>query len=178
MIFFKKELKLLCKPAGERVNTGDHTPVHSRPYQIAPRWFEPLKKEVNTLLEAGIISHSTSPWSSPIITEAKSDGSVRLCVDYRGLNALTTADPYQMPLIEQVLNVLAEAVVLSKLDLNKGFHQVPIVTEDRPLKLPFPRHGRNSTITACRLVSKMALLYFKGCLIECCLILWNLLEFT
>ena len=29
------------------INTGDHTPVHSRPYQIAPKWFEPLKKEVN-----------------------------------------------------------------------------------------------------------------------------------
>ena len=59
------------------------------------------------------------------------DRSVRLCVDYRGLNALTTADPYQMPLIKQVLNDLAEAVVLSKLDLNKGFHQVPIVVRDR-----------------------------------------------
>ena len=94
------------------IDTGDHTPVHSRPYQITPKWFESLKKEVNTLLEAGIISHSTSPWSSPIVTVAKSDGSVRLCVDYRGLNALTTADPYQMPLIEQVLNNLAEAVFL------------------------------------------------------------------
>ena len=43
-----------------KIDTGDHTPVLSRPYQITPKWFEPLKKEVNTLLEAGIISHSTS----------------------------------------------------------------------------------------------------------------------
>ena len=56
-----------------------------------------IKKEVNTLLEVGINSHSTSPWSSPIVTVAMSDGSVRLCVDYCGLNALTTADPTKCP---------------------------------------------------------------------------------
>ena len=61
---------------------------------------------------------------------AKPDGSVHLCVDYRAPNALTVVDPNQMPLIEQVLDILARAKVLSKLDLKKGFHQVPSAAED------------------------------------------------
>ncbi len=113
------------------IETGNSAPVRSKPYFIVPKWFEPLRKEVDSLLQAGIIQRSESPWSSPIVTVAKPNGSVRLCVDYRALNALTQPDPYQMPLIEHILDTLACAQFLSKLDLNKGFHQVQIRVEDR-----------------------------------------------
>ncbi len=113
------------------IETGNSAPVRSKPYFIVPKWFEPLRKEVDSLLQAGIIQRSESPWSSPIVTVAKPNGSVRLCVDYRALNALTQPDPYQMPLIEHILDTLASAQYLSKLDLNKGFHQVQIRVEDR-----------------------------------------------
>ena len=46
------------------------------------------------------------------------------------MNAITQPDPYQMPLIEEILDMLASARFISKVDLNKGFHQIPIVPED------------------------------------------------
>ena len=55
-------------------------------------------------VRAGIVVPSTSPWSSPTVPIQKSDGSVRLCIDYRKLNAVTVPDPYCMPLIEEILD--------------------------------------------------------------------------
>ena len=63
---------------------------------------------------------------------AKKDGGVSLCVYYRGLNAVTLADPYQMPLIEEILDTLTPALFMSKIDVNKGFHQIYIQEQDKP----------------------------------------------
>ena len=48
------------------------------------------------------------------------------------MNAITVADPYQMPLIEEILDRLATAKFISKVDLNKGFHQIPVEVGDKP----------------------------------------------
>ena len=48
---------------------------------------------------------------------------VRICIDFRAINSVTQPDPYQMPLIEEILETLASAKFISKIDLNKGFHQ-------------------------------------------------------
>ena len=53
-----------------------------------------------------------------------------MCVDFRAVNSLTSPDPYQMPRIDEILDRLAEAKFLSKIDLTKGFHQIPIDPED------------------------------------------------
>ena len=60
------------------------------------------------------------------MTVGKKDGGVRLCIDFRAVNGITQPDPYQMPLIEEVLEHLATARFISKIDLNKGFYQIPI----------------------------------------------------
>ena len=112
------------------INTGDHPPVSSHPYRIAPRYKEEVRAQINQLLELGILQPSTSPWSSSIVTVKKKDGKIRICVDYRAVNAITAPDPYQMPLIEELLDLLGSAKFISKVDLNKGFHQIPIVAPD------------------------------------------------
>ena len=112
------------------VNTKDSPPLKSAPYRLAPAWKDQLKAEVKNLAEAGIIQPSTSPWSSPIIPVRKKDGSVRLCVDFRRINKETVPDPYLMPRVEEIIDCLGEAKYLSVLDLNKGFHQVPMKPED------------------------------------------------
>ena len=56
----------------------------------------------------------------------KKDGGVGICIDFRAINSVTQPDPYQMPLIEEILETLASAKFISKIDLNKGFHQIPI----------------------------------------------------
>ena len=56
----------------------------------------------------------------------KTDGTIRLCIDFRQLNKVTVPDPYHMPRVDDLLDELAEAKWMSKLDLNKGFYQVPL----------------------------------------------------
>ena len=112
------------------INTGDHPPVSSHPYRIAPRYREEVKAQINQLLQLGILQPSASPWSSSIVTVKKKDGGIRICIDYRAVNAITTPDPYQMPLIEELLDLLGAAKFISKVDLNKGFHQIPISSTD------------------------------------------------
>ena len=111
--------------------TGEHEPVRSHPYRIPPRWKEEVKGQIDQLLKLGIIRPSVSPWSSSVVTVGKKDGGVRICIDFRAVNSITQPDPYQMPLIEEILDMLAAAKFISKIDLNKGFHQIPIEPGDR-----------------------------------------------
>ena len=113
-----------------QINTEGHTPVSNHPYRIAPKWKQEVKAQLDQLLQLGIIRPSVSPWSSSVITVKKKDGGVRICIDFRAVNAITQPDPYQMPLIEEILDRLAAAKFISKVDLNKGFHQIPISKED------------------------------------------------
>ena len=102
------------------------SPVRSYPYRIVPGWKDDLKAEVMKLLKQGIIQPSQSPWTSPMVPVSKSNGSIRLCIDYRKLNAATMDDPYEMPRIGDLLDEVAEARWISKLDLNQGFYQIPM----------------------------------------------------
>ena len=130
--------EVLCAKPGRTgatklcIRTGDHEPVRSHIYRIPPRWKEEVGSQIDQLLELGIIRPSTSPWSSSIVTVGKKDGGVRICVDYRAVNAVTVPDPYQIPLIEEILDMLASARFISKIDLTKGFHQIPIDPPDCP----------------------------------------------
>ena len=112
------------------IRTGSHAPVRSPFYRIPPRWREQVKSQIDQLLEWGIIRPSTSPWASSIVCADKKDGSVRICVDFRAVNAVTDPDPYQLPLIDEILEMLATAKFISKVDLTKGFHQIPISPSD------------------------------------------------
>ena len=96
--------------------------------RIPPRWKEEVRVQIDQLLRLGIIRPSTSS----VVTVKKKDGGIRICVDFRAVNAITQPDPYLMPLIEEILAMLASAKFISKVDLNKGFHQIPIVDKDIP----------------------------------------------
>ena len=84
------------------ITTEGHDPVRSHPYRIPPRWKEEVRVQIDQLLSLGIIRPSVSPWSSSVVTVKKKDGGVRICVDFRAVNAITQPDPYQMPLIEEI----------------------------------------------------------------------------
>ena len=114
------------------INTEGHDPSWTPPHRIAPAWREPLKEEVKSWLEQGIIRPSNSPWSSPVVPIRKPDGSLRLCVDYRKLNKITTPDPYPIPRIDDLIDELNSAKYLTKIDLNKGFLQIPVNPRDQP----------------------------------------------
>jgi hypothetical protein len=98
---------------------------------VAKAWEEEVRTEIKSMLELGVIEPCRSPWASPIVTVAKKDGSLRLCIDYRKLNSVTADDPYQMPRVEEMLDRLGQAEFISTIDLAKGYYQVPVRKEDQ-----------------------------------------------
>ena len=81
-------------------------------------------------LEKGFIQPSKSPAGAPILFVKKKDGSLRLCVDYRGLNKLTVRNRYPLPLIPELLDRLRIARVFSKIDLRGTYNLVRIKPGD------------------------------------------------
>ena len=108
------------------INTGDAAPRKSHPYRVPNKLKEGVRAEVEKLVEMGIVVPSTSPWASPVVPVSKGDGTVRVCVDYRKLNEVTTADPYYMATMDEILERVGGSKVVSKIDLAKGFYQVEV----------------------------------------------------
>jgi transposase InsO family protein len=113
------------------IDTGDTLPIASRFRRLTPERLVIAKREFETLLQAGIISPSKSPWSSPLHMAPKQDQSVRPCGDYRLLNNATRRDAYPLPHIHDFTALLAGATVFSKIDLVKAYHIIPIRQSDR-----------------------------------------------
>ena len=113
----------VCKMS---IGTGEAEPRASHPYRIPNKLKEGVRQEIEKLVDLGIVVPSTSPWASPVVPVPKKDGSVRVCIDYRKLNNVTTADPYYMTTLEEILERVGESRVMSKLDLAKGFYQVEV----------------------------------------------------
>ncbi|XP_076038423.1 uncharacterized protein LOC143023698 [Oratosquilla oratoria] len=78
---------------------------------------EYVREEVQRLQEVGIVEPSSSPWASPVVLVPKPDGSMRLCIDYRKLNAVTEPDNYPLPRIDDVIDDVGRAQWVTKLDL-------------------------------------------------------------
>ena len=100
-----------------------------------------MKKQLEELLEKGFIRPSSSPWGSPAIFVKKTDGTLRMCVDYRPLNAVTIKNKYLLPHIDTLFDQLAGAKVFSKIDLRSGYHQIKIRPQDIPKTTFSTRYG-------------------------------------
>ncbi|CAF3091095.1 unnamed protein product, partial [Rotaria socialis] len=114
------------------IDTGTHRPVHTPPYRKSNKDQETLRKETDKLMGSGIIEHSTSPWSSPVVLVKKKDGTTRFCVDYRRLNQITTKDAFPLPRIDDIYDQLTTATYFTKFDFKAGYFQVPLDKSDRP----------------------------------------------
>jgi hypothetical protein len=77
-------------------------------------------------MEAGLIRPSYSEFGSPILFVRTTDGSLRLCIDYRGLNEVTRKDAYPLPRVNDTLDELKDANFYTHLDLASGFLQVRV----------------------------------------------------
>ena len=85
-----------------------------------------LREYIDENLAKGFIRHSKSPAASPILFVKKKDGTLRLCVDYRGLNKVTVRNRYPLPLIPELLDRLRTGRVFSKIDLRGAYNLVRI----------------------------------------------------
>ena len=112
------------------INTGNAPPINQRAYRVSEKEKDVAKREIIKMLTLGIIRPSSSSWASPIVLVKKKDGTMRFCVDYRKLNAVTARDVYPLPRIEELLNYLKGKKFFSLCDAIYGFWQVPIVEGD------------------------------------------------
>jgi hypothetical protein len=114
-------------------------PVNVRPYHYAPALKSEIEKQVQDMLEVGLIQPSSSSFSSLVILVKKKDASYWFCVDYRHLNAITLKGQHSVPIINEFLVELHGASWFSSLDLCAGFHQIPMC-EDDYYKTAFQTH--------------------------------------
>ncbi|WVZ93557.1 hypothetical protein U9M48_039527, partial [Paspalum notatum var. saurae] len=105
-------------------------PVISRPYHYSPLHKYEIGRQIKVLLEQGYIVHSK-----------KKDGTWRICVDYRCLNAITVKNRFPIPLVEEILDELVGSTHFTKLDLTTSYHQVRMMPQDEHKTVFKTHHG-------------------------------------
>lgn len=104
-----------------------HKPV----YRLSEKELAELKAQLEDLIDRGFITPSTSPYAAPVLFVPKKDGTSRMVIDYRLLNAITIKNRYPLPRIDELMDRLQGAKVFSKIDLASGYHQIKVAEADQ-----------------------------------------------
>ena len=105
----------------------DVVPVSAPAYPLGLIKCTAMRTQMRELIDKGWVVPSESPWASPILLVPKDEGKkLRMCIDYRNLNALTKKDSFPLPRLDVMLHKSAGATIFSKLDLASGFHQIAV----------------------------------------------------
>ena len=108
-------------------------PIQSRPYRLNPVLSKQVDAILDSYLAAGLIQHSTSPWSSPLVCVPKNSGGIRITVNYQKVNKVTEIPQIAIPRVDEVLDTLGSGSVFSVFDLFSGFTQLTIHPDTTPL---------------------------------------------
>ena len=118
------------------IDTGDAEPVNILSYKLSIIKQDELRRQVKILFEKGLIRPSKNPWGFPVVFVKKGHQKPtepkewRMYVDFRMLNIRTKKNTYPLPLIEDCLNDIGNAIYISKFDLTMGYHQVRVRQQD------------------------------------------------
>ena len=108
-------------------------PVTSRPHRVNLVLAEELDTSLNEYLAAGLVEHSTSPYSSPLVVISKKSGGMRITVNYKKLNQISSLSQLPTPRMDQVLDCLGKGRVFSLFDLVSSFQQISAHKDTFPL---------------------------------------------
>lgn len=123
---------LPCSSMAEHTITlKDTKPINNTSYKPPEAHRHEISRQINEMLNKRIITHSKSPYNSPIwVVPKKADASGkkkwRIVIDFRKLNEKTDQDAYPLPVIEDILDHLGKSKYFSCFDLSSGFHQIPM----------------------------------------------------
>ena len=107
------------------------TPIRLPPYCIPHAYCNVVRSKLQQMETDGVIEPSNSEWAFPIVLVRNKDGSLRMCVDYRHLNAAAETDAYPMPRVDDLIDSLGDAKYVPTLDLARGYWQVPVQDSSR-----------------------------------------------
>ena len=119
----------------------DERPIKQHPYCLNPVKAEIVKKEIDYMLDNNLVVKSKSSWSSLVVLVDKEDNQHRLCVDYRKVNSVTKPDNYPLPRVIDCLDAVGAATCITKLDMLKGYWQVPLTPRAREISAFVTPHG-------------------------------------
>ena len=133
-VFSQHEFDLGCTSAVEHdIKLLPGPTIRDRPRPIPSKDFEDARQHIQSLLDAGIIKPSYSPYASPVVLVRKKSGKLRLTIDYRKINARTIRDSYPIPKIEDMFAALSGSKWFCTMDLKMGFHQIPMAESSKDI---------------------------------------------
>ena len=115
-----------CDTMKHVIDTGTSAPIKQKYRRLNPPVKDKVNEELIRMEKQGVIERSISPWCSPLVPVRKKDGRIRICIDFRKLNAVTKFNSYPLPNIEDNLCQFSGARYFSTLDLLSGYHQVAL----------------------------------------------------
>ena len=121
--------------------TPDAKPQRKGLYRMSDKELIELKSQLDKLLAQGFIRPSVSPWGAPVLLVGKKDGGMRMCVDYRALNKVTTKNGYPLPRIDDIFDQLRKAKWFTKIDLRSGYHQIRVAKDSIAMTAFRTRYG-------------------------------------
>jgi Reverse transcriptase (RNA-dependent DNA polymerase). len=119
------------RPYDLKINLEDGTePPLGTIYSLSPVELQTLRQFLDDHISMGFIRPTRSPFGAPVLFAKKKDGSLRLCVDFRGINNITKKDRYPLPLIKDLLDTSQRGRIYTKIDLRHAYHLVRIAEGD------------------------------------------------
>ena len=159
------------------IDTEGKRPIRQALRRHPVAQLDEIDKQVNEMLDHGLIEPAASPWASNVVLVRRKDGQYRFCVDYRGANSCTYKDAYPLPNIGVCLDALNGASWFTTLDLRAGYHNVPIAESSRDVTAFVTRKGswRYKTMpfgltTAPAVMQRLMDLVLTGLTLETCLV--------
>jgi hypothetical protein len=132
----------LCKALKHEIALKDTTPIQQYARRVPVGLEEKVEEMIGVWETKGVIRPSMSPWSSPLVVIKKKNGDIRICVDFRRLNAATLRPIYHIPDTQQILDSLSGSTLFSTIDLSSAYYQCEVKEEHKYLTSFITRRGQ------------------------------------